>query len=229
MEDLIDLDSRKRAAFERFVKSEEFPCVGAKAALAKGTVEIFDADYIDRTAADLPLYRALAGFADRLDPDAEFVQSFVAIFSGPVNLSERDFERALWDRLQGLHNIDIAAGHEWTEESDPDPSSPHFSMSIDGTAFFVVGLCPEASRSARRFEYPALVFNAHEQFERMRERGLYDRMKTVIRTRDAALDGTANPMLADHGSSSEARQYSGRPVGRNWQCPLEIQEPLDVD
>jgi hypothetical protein len=32
--------------------------------------------------------------------------------------------------------------------------------------------------------------------------------------------GTANPMLAQHGSVSAARQYSGRAVGADWQCPF---------
>ncbi|MEX2455118.1 MAG: YqcI/YcgG family protein, partial [Rhodospirillaceae bacterium] len=111
------MKSEKKTAFERFVRSERFPCVGAKAALAQGSVEMFEADAIDRPASDLPLYRALSDFAGRLDPEAAFAQSFVAIYSGPPDLTEREFETALWDRLQGLHNIDAAAGHEWTEES----------------------------------------------------------------------------------------------------------------
>jgi FPC/CPF motif-containing protein YcgG len=27
-------------------------------------------------------------------------------------------------------------------------------------------------------------------------------------------------MLAQHGTISEARQYSGRPVDENWKCPF---------
>ncbi|MEX2455107.1 MAG: guanitoxin biosynthesis heme-dependent pre-guanitoxin N-hydroxylase GntA, partial [Rhodospirillaceae bacterium] len=98
-----------------------------------------------------------------------------------------------------------------------------------GTAFFVVGLFPGASRTARRFDFPTLVFNSHEQFERMREDNGFDRMKEVIRRRDEALDGSINPMLEDYGAGSEARQYSGRRVRDDWECPLEVQEPLDDD
>ena len=36
----------------------------------------------------------------------------------------------------------------------------------------------------------------------------------------AALQGEINPMVDDHGQSSEARQYSGREVEEDWQAPF---------
>ena len=32
--------------------------------------------------------------------------------------------------------------------------------------------------------------------------------------------GSLNPMLAQHGEASEARQYSGRQVDDGWKCPF---------
>ena len=101
-----------------------------------------------------------------------------------------------------------------------DPEDPHFSLSFGGEAFFVVGLHPRASRAARRFPRPTLVFNLHDQFERLRVEGRYERMRERIIERDVALAGSANPMLARHGEASEARQYSGRLVDEDWQCPF---------
>ena len=46
-------------------------------------------------------------------------------------------------------------------------------------------------------------------------------MKETIIDRDIKLDGTANPMIAEHGAVSEARQYSGRAVGESWRCPFK--------
>jgi uncharacterized protein len=82
-------------------------------------------------------------------------------------------------------------------------------------------LHPNASRPARRFSRPALVFNLHDQFERLREEGRYDRMRERIVERDLALAGSINPMLARHGEVSEARQYSGRKVEAGWRCPFQ--------
>jgi FPC/CPF motif-containing protein YcgG len=45
-------------------------------------------------------------------------------------------------------------------------------------------------------------------------------MREKIMTRDEALAGSRNPMLARHGDASEARQYSGRAVGEAWRCPF---------
>ena len=109
------------------------------------------------------------------------------------------------------------------------PTSPHFSLSFGGEAFFVVGLHPNASRPARRFERPALVFNLHDQFERLRDEGKYDKLRSSILDRDEALSGSINPMLARHGEMSEARQYSGRAVTDDWKCPFQPRVEIEVD
>ena len=73
-----------------------------------------------------------------------------------------------------------------------------------------------SSRLARRFPLPALIFNLHEQFRKLRNEGKWKRMKASIRKRDAALQGESNPMLDDFGERSEARQYAGRAVEEGW-------------
>ena len=45
-------------------------------------------------------------------------------------------------------------------------------------------------------------------------------MKTMIRKRDTAFQGSINPMVADFGTTSEAKQYSGREVSESWKRPL---------
>jgi uncharacterized protein len=85
---------------------------------------------------------------------------------------------------------------------------------------FVIGMHPKASRLARTARYPTMVFNLHEQFERLRARGKFETMKQIIRAREMAFQGSINPMLKNFGESSEASQYSGRPVSGNWPCPF---------
>ena len=65
-----------------------------------------------------------------------------------------------------------------------------------------------------------LVFNLHDQFEQLRAEGRYERIRATILDRDLDLAGSVNPMLARHGETSEAAQYSGRAVGPDWQCPF---------
>nr|MDQ3394986.1 YqcI/YcgG family protein [Bacteroidota bacterium] len=89
-----------------------------------------------------------------------------------------------------------------------------------GHAFFLIGLHPNSSRLARKFSYKAMVFNLHEQFEMLREMKSFDIVSEKIRTRDQELQGSMNPMLAEYGEISEARQYSGRKVEDNWKCPF---------
>ena len=57
-------------------------------------------------------------------------------------------------------------------------------------------------------------------FERLRAEGRYGKLRAAITARDIELAGSPNPMLAVHGASSEARQYSGRRRGADWICPF---------
>ena len=145
--------------------------------------------------------------------------SFAAVFAAPALTSEITFERLMWRLLQQLHDRD-AAEHGWDAGVASDPASEQFSFSLGGRAFFIVGMHPGASRHARRFAYPALVFNAHAQFEALRARGTYVPVRDRIRSNDLALQGSINPALRDHGHGSEASQYSGRNVSDDWQCPF---------
>ena len=142
------------------------------------------------------------------------------VFEGPETIGERSFEQFLWARAESLTNKDTWLGAPRDQSVSDDPDDPHFSLSFAGEAFFIVGLHPQASRPARRFVRPVLVFNLHDQFERLREQGRYEKMRETIISRDIDLSGSANPMLARHGTMSEARQYSGRQVDANWTCPF---------
>jgi hypothetical protein len=111
-------------------------------------------------------------------------------------------------------------GQSYDGNVSHDPTNPHFSLSFGGEAFFIVGLHPNASRPARRFGRPCMVFNLHDQFEILRAQGKYEGMREKIMVRDEALAGSRNPMLQRHGEASEARQYSGREVDADWACPF---------
>jgi FPC/CPF motif-containing protein YcgG len=202
------------------VGEREFPCVGAKAALAKGTLEVFGCTRIDSAWDDVRIHDALLRFAQAYRRDKTMYRSFAVVFDGPDGLSETEFERALWQRVQSLSDKDVWRGQHYDARVSPDPENPHFSLSFGGEAFFVVGLHPNASRPARRFDRPTMVFNLHDQFERLRADGKYESMREKILVRDEALAGSRNPMLAPHGASSEARQYSGREVDEGWRCPF---------
>src|SRR5690606_40704217 len=101
-----------------------------------------------------------------------------------------------------------------------DPENDNFSFSLGGKAFYMVGLHPNSSRKARQSPVPAIAFNLHWQFEKLREMGAYYTVRDKIRERDKDLQGSINPMLEDFGETSEARQYSGRKVGEEWKCPF---------
>ncbi|MCE7032906.1 YqcI/YcgG family protein [Lysobacter sp. GX 14042] len=211
--------------FLDFVGAGGFPCVGAKAALGKDAIEVHQFAPFGERGNDAPLHDRLRAFATKVaatGQEGRVMHSFVALFDGPHDTGEQRFEGLLWAQLQRLHALDLRRGIPWAEDVSRDPDDPRFSMSVAGHPFFVIGLHPGASRVARRFAVPALVFNPHRQFERLRADGRYGKMQAATRGRDVALQGSINPNLADFGAASEARQYSGRAVEPGWKCPLKV-------
>ena len=130
----------------------------------------------------------------------------------------------MWDRIQSLSDKDDWLQQPYDDAVSANTDDPHFGLSFGGQAYFVVGMHPNASRPARRFERPVMVFNLHDQFVQLRASQRYERMRKTILDRDKALAGNINPMLQRHGEASEAAQYSGRQVGNDWQCPLRGRE-----
>src|ERR1700710_936827 len=213
--------------FRRFIHQAEFPCVGAKSALAKGTLHVLVARDIRFNWDDSRIYDGISHVVREYRADRALFQSFAVVFEGPLDMDERTFETFLWARAESLTNKDTWLGKSLDERVSSDPGDPHFSLSFGEEAFFIVGLHPRASRPARRFERPVLVFNLHDQFEQLREQGRYERMRAKIIERDVALAGMPKPMLARHGTISEARQYSGRNVAEPaWICPFRPVERI---
>ena len=210
--------------FRAFVKSTEFPCVGAKSALSRDRMRFVVSKDIGSAWDDLRILPNLHDLAASYRAEPELFQSLVVLFEQDRKLDESAFETNLWARLQSLTDKDEWLGQKGDPRVSHDPDDPHFSLSFGGEAFFVVGLHPQASRPARRFERPALVFNLHDQFEQLRAQGRYEKLRDSIVARDVALAGEANPMLARHGTVSEARQYSGRLVDPEWRCPFRGRE-----
>ena len=136
--------------------------------MSRDQLRIVIARDINSSWDDLRIYTALLEFTQAYQADDRLFQSFAVVFAGGEIETEAAFEQALWSRVQSLADKDAWHGQSYDERVSSDPGNPHFSLSFGGEAFFVVGLHPAASRPARRFERPVLVFNLHDQFERLR-------------------------------------------------------------
>lgn len=225
-----DIDRKIATQFEDFIRDRDFPCVGAKSALSKGTLKVSVCRSMTSNWDDVRIHRELLDWSFGYQNDPGLFRSLAFLFKENEDLDERSFEAAMWERIQSLADKDAWLEQPYDNRVSPDPNDPHFSLSFGGEAFFVVGMHPRASRPARRFERPALVFNLHDQFEQLRKEQRYERIRQTILERDRDLAGTINPMLARHGENSEARQYSGRLIEDDWACPFRdkrasVQEP----
>ena len=204
-----------------YLKERQFPCIGAKATLARQQIKCIVAENMMCPKDDVSILKFLYSFVDNYRNSKKFYHSAAIIFQAPEFISEAMFDSLMWQRLQALSNLD-AENYNYDKRVDANPSSAKFSFSLKEEAFYIIGLHANSSRPARRFRHPTLVFNPHEQFEQLRKTDRYEIMKNVVRKRDIAYSGSVNPMLEDFGKSSEVYQYSGRQYDDTWQCPLKI-------
>ncbi|WP_148264579.1 guanitoxin biosynthesis heme-dependent pre-guanitoxin N-hydroxylase GntA [Christiangramia forsetii] len=214
---LKDENSKIRKEFENFILVKDHPCIMAQTIFSMDQVVLNSYSDFGSLKTAKNLMKDLENYIAEYDFKSNDFKTFLAVFPDSPEYSEIDFEKILWEQLQNLHESD---NKDWDHEVSQDSSEENFSFSLGGKAFYIVGLHPNSSRIARRSPYPAIAFNLHWQFEKLREMGTYETVRDRIRQRDIELQGNMNPMLEDFGASSEAKQYSGRKVGKEWKCPF---------
>lgn len=187
-----------------FIRQTNFPCVMAKAVLTKGFLTVHDYENVEESLC------SIYEFIDRYRERPDRLSSFILTFQEKISFSE--FEKKFWLLLKSINEID-KKNYPHDARVSHDSESEHFSFSLKSEAFFILALHPESPRWARRFKYPAIVFNPHQQFEALRMKGLFDKIRNLIRKRDKELQGFVNPMLSDFGVRSEIYQYTGRMYG----------------
>ena len=219
--------------FQSIIADEKYPCVGAKGAFKRGgyRVGVYNKMCSEESTAGLcyDLYNFLADHNDRGNAENSIngpLTTFVATFIETRIETEMDYHTQMWNQLQLIHEVDRQY-YSWDPTVSSDISSPNFAFSFASEALFIVGLNPASSRIARRTPWPAMAFNPHSQFRLMREMNTFSAMKSTIRERDFALQGSLNPTLADYGVDSEAKQYSGLAADDNLICPFHAKGKIE--
>jgi FPC/CPF motif-containing protein YcgG len=218
-ETLVSDNSEKdlKKDFHDFIIADNHPCVMAQTVFSMDHVDFHTYNNFGSRDAAKEILEDLKTYIANYDFESNDFFTFIAAFKGKSSYTEEEFEKTLWQQLDLLHEVDDTA---WDKNVSDDPEDGNFSFSLGGRAFYIVGLHPNSSRMARQTPYPAIAFNLHWQFEKLRDMGTYHTVRNKIRERDAELQGSINPMLRDFGVNSEARQYSGRKVGEEWKCPF---------
>ncbi|MBW7674172.1 guanitoxin biosynthesis heme-dependent pre-guanitoxin N-hydroxylase GntA [Chryseobacterium chendengshani] len=203
--------------YKDFILNGQHPCIMAKAMFKMDKYQLQVYENMHNSASLEMLLAHLNHYIGQYNFGGESFESFLAVFPNNQFEDEITFEKNLWNTLQELHELDSC---EWDEGVSDDPDDPYFSFSVNGHAFYIIGMHPSSSRIARKAPYTTLVFNLHCQFDKLREMGTYHAVRDIIRKNDHDLQGSINPVLKDFGDDSETRQYSGRNVEEQWKCPF---------
>ena len=210
-------DKKIKAQFSDFIIDQNHPCMMAQTVFSMDKVDFHAYENFGSKNTAIKILEDLKMYIKNYDFESNNFLTFLAVFKGRTSFSEEEFETILWKQLGFLHEVD---NEPWDPAVSDNPAHKNFSFSLGGKAFYIVGLHPNSSRVARQAPYPAIAFNLHWQFEKLREMNTYEKVRDKIRERDIELQGNINPMLYDFGETSEAKQYSGKKVGKEWKCPF---------
>ena len=214
-------DQLLKEAFLKQIQEIDYPCVMAKSALLSGNIQTIIAEafcpvpfHTRKVLADI--YVAIEAIDGQPGN-----HSIAVLFQQPAMMSEEEYDEVFWPYLQSLHALD-SEQYGWDANVSSDPTSKNFSFSLKGQAFYVIGMHNKSSRKARTTSMPAIIFNPHRQFDALREKGNYTKIRDTIRKRDVAYAGSLNPMLQDFGEESEVLQYTSTKLNKeNWICPFQ--------
>lgn len=211
-----------KESFFSHIQDLAYPCVMAKALLLKGNIRIIMADTFCPAPLHVqPLLQQIYQHIDELNAEEQGYHSIAILFRQPVMQSEDEYESLFWPYLQALHALD-SGQYNWDPRVSADPASSRFSFSLKGEAFYVIGMHNSSSRKARRTIVPAIILNPHRQFEALRRKGNYTKIRDTIRSRDIVYSGSQNPMLENFGDEPEVYQYTGKQFDKeNWTCPFQ--------
>ncbi len=200
---------------------EDYPCVMAQAMLKKGS--IFEAQGKSSCPVKLSqqIRRSLADFERNYPSTETELQTFIFYLPGLSNASFEKSEKVFWGLVGRLLSESHSRDTSPSQNLEDIIRDPNFSLKVNNVEYFLIFLHPKSPRKARRLAQPAIVFNRFSQFESLRDEGVFEMIKKQIRERDKSYSGSVNPMVADHGESSEILQYSGRDYSSESGCPFQ--------
>ena len=208
-----------KTAIRDLVRAKDYPCVPAILSLENNQTLIgLYSDFGSGSSAP-NLYRDLIGFRDFQKSSNLPYLSYWAVYMDEPMMSETEYETHMWQELSALSSAEDVSV-PWDPNFSSNPEDPNFTISLGGDGFFIVGLHSQSSRKARRFKWPAMVFNLYEQFEELDRSGKYESTVEKNRSREMKYQGSLNPMVAKHGDKWEAIQFSGKENPDTWKCPF---------
>ncbi|MFT7400900.1 MAG: FPC/CPF motif-containing protein YcgG [Hydrogenophaga sp.] len=165
----VDPASPSNAAgdlFSSYVLERSTPCVMARCMVNRKQVFLASCGELGDADRCADVYHDLHEVLAASEADSS-LYSLLAVSPSQASHMEKAFARALWDQLNGIHQVDRNLFF-WGSCVSQDPADPKLSFSVGGTAWYVVGLHPGASRSSRQFAVPTLISNRHAQFSALR-------------------------------------------------------------
>lgn len=209
----------------KFINQTNFPCIMAKTVSRIGWLQTLTLKDIENEENIIKFQKNMYHFIDHYHSSADTLHSFVLMIENKHYQSFECFEEKFWNFLIKIDYFDKILYHH-DDRVHSDPQSDNFSFSLMEEAFFILALHPNSPRRSRQFSLPAIVFNPHQQFEKLRTNGVFVKIRDIIRKKDKLLQGFSNPMLSDFGDKSEVYQYTGRAHRFEESLPLFSQRSL---
>ena len=204
-----DFHTKAYEYLKTLIGGESFACVAGQTAVRAESYilaaypSMTDPQVAEGLCHDLMEFTREYGIPDKeKGPKGQF-RSFVATFEGPMPTSQMQAAEYLYTLLKNIHSVDKKY-FPWAKGISADLESTDFGFSIGEAGYFIPSFHPFTSSEVRRSDMLFVVFNAHAMFDTLRKQGKFDKLKQIIRRRQAHV----HPYLGDHGTVNEWVQYA---------------------
>lgn len=164
---------RIKKYLQRFVLDYKHPCIVAQILAKQKNIEFDIFSKMESSLTAQKLLNNIGEFIENNDFEDGNFKSYVAVFPDEDFKSEESFENALWQLLSFVNLYDK---EPWDPSVSKNREDCNFSFSINGNAFYIVGLHAQSPITARQTRYPILVFNLHRQLKKLRKPQLYKKL-----------------------------------------------------
>ncbi len=118
--------------YKAFLQDKAFPCVGARAALARQHIRSMVAGHMGCPKDDRAILQFLYHFVDDYRKSDQLFHSAAVIFKAPEMHSEEIFDHCLWQRLQALGHARRGTLRIRPARGHPDPFFPELQLQSEG-------------------------------------------------------------------------------------------------
>lgn len=216
-QDALAIDQHLHNSLRGMCMHSHYPCPGAQMVFLNSDERIA----VFEGLTDNNIYQVCFSLScyilEYLSGDTGNDLTFILMFKELRRWTKGSFRKHFWKFLKNISQLQDKY-YPYAKGYSPVLKDKNFSFSFGEVANYIAAFFADSPRVTRRFAYTALIFNPHDQFNKLKESGKFVSFQKSVDIKDHRLQGSNNESLTDFGEQSEWPQYDS--IDGSSGCPI---------